>query len=212
MNLEKKLTPFISLILVIVLLLTSCNPEAGEPENQQDPEASMPTDEEQEPSLKLYQWSSADKKIELTEESDLVFGDGSYLEPGDIIVKYFSVKCVSSGRHNFSVTLEAMQPNDAEHKAHSLADVIEYQMFRDKKYGSFEWREDIPGQEIYILNDDRYTPNTLFAIDLRAGEEEFFAVALRMDSDATDDYKGKKLYLDVKNNIFSEDDAPPKFY
>ena len=210
MNLEKKLTPFISLILVIVLLLTSCNPEAGEPENQQDPEASMPTDEEQEPSLKLYQWSSADKKIELTEESDLVFGDGSYLEPGDIIVKYFSLKNTGNSKQKYSILLEATQPSDAEHKAHSLSDVLKYQFYLDTKFGDAEWNENFWIHQVTCVNDHTY--NVVSSKEAPAGEERFFAIAIRMDSDATDDYKGKKLYLDVKLNIFSEDDAPPKFY
>ena len=201
---RNRLLSFISLLLVFVLLLTSCNSTTDELKNQPDLEASTPSDEEQEPGLKLYLWKSADKKIEITEESSLVFGDGSNFEPGEIIVKYFSVKSVSGGNLKYFVTLEAMQPNDAEHKAHSLANVIEYQMFRDTKYGSFEWREDIPGQEIYILNDDRYTPNVLYSSTLHNyGEEVFFAVAIRMDSDATAEYMDKKLYLDVKLNINS---------
>lgn len=188
-----KLIPFVAIILTFALLLSACF----------DPAESLPID--QAPSAELYYWYSATEKVDHTETSLPVFGDGCYFTPGFVMVKYFSLKNHSDESRNYSLYLEVSQPNEDERKEPFLTDVLKYQIQGDTKFGNFEWRENFRVDEMAFLNTKPYTTHKVMCInEVAAGEEIFFAIAIRMDSDATVDYMNKKMFIDVNVSDVSD--------
>ena len=192
----KKRISFISLLLVFVLLLTSCNSSTVEPENRPDPTIRIPTD--QAPSADLYLWYSANEKVEHTFTCEPVFGDGCYFTPDVVIVKYFSLKNLSEQSRSYNLHFEVFQPNEEEREKPFLTEVLKHQIQWDTKFGSFEWREDIAGDELYFVNGEPYETHSMICVkEVAAGEEVFFAIAIRMDSDAPIEYLNKKMFIDI---------------
>ena len=184
---RNRLLSLISLSLIFVLLLTSCNITTYEP---------IPTD--QAPSADLYLWYSASEKVEHTVTCEPVFGDGGYFTPGIMIVKYFSLKNLSGESRRYNIHFEVFQPNKDEREKPFLTEVLKYQLHWDTKFDSFEWREDIQGDNIYFVNGSPYKTDSMICLkEVAAGEEVFFAVAIRMDSDAPIEYLNKKMFIDV---------------
>ena len=181
-----KLLPFATIILIFALLLRACS----------NPEEIPPID--QAPSAELYHWYSADEKVEHTETSSPIFGDGCYFTPGFVMVKYFSLKNHSDEARKYTLSLEFSQPNEDERKEPFITDVLKFELEWDTKFGDFEWEG--PGHKLYFSNHEPYvtTNGIIHAKEVAAGEEEFFAIAIRMDSDAAADYMNKKMFIDVK--------------
>jgi hypothetical protein len=114
------------------------------------------------------------------------------------MVKYFSLKNLSSESRRYNINFELFQPNEDERKEPFLTEALKYQLQWDTKFGSFEWNEDITSRRPWFINNNSYaTSQTLGIKEVAPGEEVFFAVAIRMDSDAPIEYLNKKMFIDV---------------
>ena len=184
-----KLAPFVTIALIFTALLVACyNSWIAEEFTLSD----------NAPSADLYLWYSANEKVEHTVTCEPVFGDGGYFTPDVVMVKYFSLKNLSGESRRYNIHFELFQPNEEEREKPFLTEALEYQLQWDTKFGCFEWNEDITSRRPRFINNNSYTTNQMLGIkEVAAGEEVFFAVAIRMDSDAPIDYLNKKMFIDV---------------
>ena len=152
-----------------------------------------------EQSVSVYLWTSATEKSEISANSEPIFGDGRYFEPGYIAVKFISVKNNGDTAKRYKIILEATQPDDEAHKAHSLTDVLSYKFISDARFGNTVDRS---------INGTRFSigENAIRVIEILAGEEAFFAIAIHMDEAAGNEYQSKSISLGVK--AIETTDAP----
>lgn len=162
----------------------------------------------------LYLWTAADASLEITEESDPIFGAGSLAqnvnaetlwEPGKTQVAYLSIKNNGSLDLKYSVALKV------ENVAKNLFEVMQYDIIENAKFDEVdEWTS---GSDV-VAGTQRVSAE----VPLAAGVEHFFALAIHMDETAGNEYQDGQVNFDLSvlatqltSEVDSFDDQYDKF-
>ncbi len=140
--------------------------------------------------VELYKWTSATESTNISTNSDPVFDADIKWEPGYTEVVYLSIKNEGSLALKYKVAIDVKQVS-----THNLADVMEYTVTPDAKYGDVtSWAgngtkiENAPG-----INETAYQD-----IILDPGAEHFFALSIHMLETAGNEYQNETIVFDIK--------------
>ena len=140
--------------------------------------------------VELYQWTDATTATPISESKAPVFDADILWEPGYTSVVYLSIKNNGSLALKYKVAIEVTSVS-----THNLADVMEYAVTPDAKYGDVNaWAgngtkiENAPG-----INETNYQD-----IELAPGAEHFFALSIHMLEEATNEYMGESITFDIR--------------
>jgi len=159
----------------------------------------------------LYMWTDTDTSVEITNESDPIFGDAGLAqdstntlwEPGKTQVVYLSIK------NNGTLDLKYKVAINVKDVAKSLYEVMEYAITPDATYDEVTtWNG---GESVVVgLNNTDYAD-----VALEAGEEHFFALSVHMDEEAGNEYMDGQVEFDIQvlaGQLASEEDSFGKDY
>ena len=141
--------------------------------------------------VELYKWTDANTATAISENQSPVFDSDIIWEPGYTSVVYLSIKNNGSLTLKYKVAIAVTSVSD-----HNLADVMEYIVTPDAKYGDVDaWAgngnkiENAPG-----INETDYQD-----IELAPGAEHFFALSIHMlEEEATNEYMGESITFDIR--------------
>lgn len=140
--------------------------------------------------VELYQWTDATTATPISDSKAPVFDSNILWEPGYTSVVYLSIKNNGSLALKYKVAIEVTSVSN-----HNLADVMEYAVTPDAKYGDVTaWAgngtkiENAPG-----INETNYQD-----IVLAPGAEHFFALSIHMLEEATNKYMGESITFDIR--------------
>ena len=140
--------------------------------------------------VELYQWTDATTATAISESNAPVFDADILWEPGYTSVVYLSIKNNGTLALKYTVAIEVTQVSD-----HNLADVMEYAVTPDAKYGEVtSWAgngtkiENAPGMNKTNSNDVKLLP----------GEEHFFALSIHMLETAGNEYMADSITFDIR--------------
>ena len=140
--------------------------------------------------VELYQWTDATTATAISESEAPVFDANILWEPGYTSVVYLSIKNNGTLALKYKVAIEVTSVSE-----HNLADVMEYAVTPDAKYGDVEsWAgngtkiENAPG-----INETNYQD-----IELLPGQEHFFALSIHMLEEATNEYMAETITFDIR--------------
>lgn len=143
--------------------------------------------------VELYQWNGVvtddrANAVAMGTESPAVFPGDIKWEPGYTHVVYLSIKNNGDLSLKYKVALEVTQVSDK-----SLLDVMSYAVSPDAQFGSVtSWA----GNGTYL--EGRYTEDKdAQDVELKAGEEHFFALSVHMDEEASNKYMNQSVTFDV---------------
>lgn len=146
----------------------------------------------------LYMWTAADASVEITDESDPIFGAGALAqdkndetlwEPGKTQVAYLSIKNNGSLDLKYKVAINVKNPADGK----DLYKVMEYAITPNATYGAVNaWNAEegvsvVPGINATTSND----------VFLGANQEHFFALSVHMLEEAGNEYQNGKVEFDI---------------
>lgn len=141
--------------------------------------------------VELYQWTDASTATAISESNKPVFDENILWEPGYTNVVYLSIKNNGSLALKYSVAIKVTNVS-----AHNLAEVMEYTVTPDAKYGDVTaWAgegtkiENAPGMNATDYQDIELAPN---------GGEHFFALSIHMLEEAQNKYMGESITFDIR--------------
>lgn len=140
--------------------------------------------------VELYQWTDASTKAAISQSKAPVFDANILWEPGYTSVVYLSIKNNGTLALKYTVAIEVTQVSE-----HNLADVMEYAVTPDAKYGDVtSWAgngskfENAPGMNKTNRQD----------IELAPGAEHFFALSIHMLEEAGNEYMADSITFDIR--------------
>lgn len=143
--------------------------------------------------VELYQWNGVvtddrANAVAMGTESPAVFPSDIKWEPGYTHVVYLSIKNNGDLSLKYKVALEVTQVSDK-----SLLDVMSYAVSPDAQFGSVtSWA----GNGTYLQGT--YTEDAKAQdVELKPGDEHFFALSVHMDEDAGNEYMNQSVTFDV---------------
>ena len=158
----------------------------------------------------LYLWNDADTSVEITNESDPIFGEAGLAqnstntlwEPGKTQVVYLSIKNNGNLDLKYKVALNVVNPADGK----DLYKVMQYDIIEDATYGSVTAWNATDAKSVVIGTNATQAND----VELKAGDEHKFALAIHMDELAGNEYKGGKVNFDLTvlaTQLASESDS-----
>lgn len=143
--------------------------------------------------IELYQWNGAvtddrANAVPMGSESPAVFPSDIKWEPGYTHVVYLSIKNLGDLSLKYKVALEVTEVSNK-----SLLDVMSYAVSPDAQFGSVtSWA----GNGTYLQGT--YTEDAKAQdVELKPGDEHFFALSVHMDEDAGNEYMNQSVTFDV---------------
>ena len=145
----------------------------------------------------LYLWKDANTPTEITDESDPIFGEAGLAqnstntlwEPGKTQVVYLSIKNNGNLDLKYKVALNVVNPADGK----DLYKVMQYDIIEDATYGSVTAWNATDAKSVVVGTNATQAND----VELKAGAEHKFALAVHMDELAGNDYQGGKVNFDL---------------
>ena len=145
----------------------------------------------------LYLWKDANTPTEITDESDPIFGEAGLAqnstntlwEPGKTQVVYLSIKNNGNLDLKYKVALNVVNPADGK----DLYKVMQYDIIEDATYGSVTAWNATDAKSVVVGTNATQAND----VELKAGAERKFALAVHMDELAGNDYQGGKVNFDL---------------
>lgn len=148
--------------------------------------------------IKLNMWTAADTKVEITNETAPLFGSTSGIaqnnaadtlwEPGKTQVVYLSIENAGNLDLKYKVAID-VRDTDGEQ---DLYEVMQYAITPNARFDSVKtWANGIdvvPGVNATGSNN----------VELKKGEEHFFALSVHMDEDAGNEYMNGQVDFDIR--------------
>lgn len=152
--------------------------------------------------VELYKWTDATNATPISESKAPVFDANIKWEPGYTSVVYLSIKNNGTLALKYKVAVEI---TDAS--THNLAEVMEYAVTPDAKYGEVtSWADNgTKFANLLGINETDYQD-----VQLLPGEEHFFALSIHMDELAENKYMGETITFDIRvlaGQLMSESDS-----
>ena len=161
----------------------------------------------------LYLWKSATDSTEITNESEPIFGSETSVaaknnaadtlwEPGKTQVVYLSIKNNGNLDLKYKVALNVVNPDGGK----DLYKVMKYDIIEDATYGSVSAWNATDAKSV-VLGTNATQAND---VELKAGAEHKFALAVHMDESAGNEYQGGKVNFDLTvfaTQLASEEDS-----
>ncbi len=152
--------------------------------------------------VELYKWTDATTATAISESKAPVFDSNILWEPNYTSVVYLSIKNNGSLALKYKVAVEI---TDAS--THNLAEVMEYAVTPDAKYGEVtSWAGNgTKFTNLLGINETDYQD-----VQLLPGEEHFFALSIHMDELAENKYMGETITFDIRvlaGQLMSENDS-----
>ena len=158
----------------------------------------------------LYLWDDANTSTEITNESAPIFGEAGLAqnstktlwEPGKTQVVYLSIKNNGNLDLKYKVALNVVNPADGK----NLYEVMQYDIIEDATYGSVTAWNATDAKSVVVGTNATQAND----VELKAGAEHKFALAIHMDELADNDYQGGKVNFDLTvlaTQLTSESDS-----
>ena len=158
----------------------------------------------------LYLWNAADNSTEITNESDPIFGvaglaqnsANTLWEPGKTQVVYLSIKNNGNLDLKYKVALNVVNPDGGK----DLYKVMKYDIIEDATYGSVSAWNATDAKSVVVGTNATQAND----VELKAGSEHYFALAVHMDEMAGNEYQGGQVNFDLTvlaTQLASESDS-----
>ncbi|MBO5897945.1 MAG: hypothetical protein J6R04_02930 [Clostridia bacterium] len=156
--------------------------------------------------VELYQWTAADASTNISDSHTPVFTDDILWEPGMTQVVYLSIKNAGTLALKYKVALDVTNVS-----TDALTDVMEYAITPDAHFGGVsEWKQGEGKKAVPGTN-----PTDAVDVELKAGEEHFFALSVHMLEEAGNEYMNESITFDIRvlaGQLSHEEDSFGKDY